>query len=77
MPTTPPQSNSSTTVPVTVPTDRRNCWNSVAAIVIKGLLSKEIRRADNDMDTLRTLLEDYLSIIPLHSKEAITTKLGR
>ena len=77
MPNTPPQSNFSTTVPAPVLANRRNVWNYVAAIVVNGLVRKEIRHADNNMDSLRTLLEEYISIIPLDSKEAILTQFGR
>jgi hypothetical protein len=67
----------SITVPVAVPANRRNFWYSIAATVVKGLVRKEIQHANNDMDSLRTLLEQYLSIIPLESKEAIVTQFGR
>jgi hypothetical protein len=72
-----PQSSSSTTVPVAVLANRRNFLYSIAATVVNGLVRKEIQDANNDMRSLQTLLEEYLSIIPLDSKEAILTKYGR
>ena len=56
---------------VAVPVPRQRFLKTIACFVCDGLVQGKIRRANINMDTLRSLLEEYLPIISLSDQERI------
>jgi len=48
---------------VAVPVPRQRFLKTIASSIIGGLVRGKIRRANTNMDSLRSLLEEYLPII--------------
>ena len=64
-------------VDVAVPVPRQRFLKTVACFVINGLARGKIRRGDINMDSLRSLLEEYLPIISLDDQEGILHNLDQ
>jgi hypothetical protein len=62
---------------VVVPVPRQRFLKTVACFVINGLTHGKIRRADINMDSLRSLLEEYLPIISPGDQEDILHNLDK
>jgi len=58
-----PQRNPRRTVDVAVQVPRQRFLKTIACSVMDGLSRGKIRRANINMDSLRSLLEEYLPII--------------
>ena len=56
---------------VAVPVPRQHFLKTIACSVIDGLSRGKIRRANVNMDSLRSLLEEYLPIISPRDQEEI------
>lgn len=57
--------------PADVPVPRPRFLKTVAGFVLSGFVRGKIRRGDTNMDSLRRLLDEYLSIIPPVDQEEI------
>ena len=71
------QRNPCRAVDVTVPVPRQRFLKTIACFVINGLARGKIRRGDINMDSLRSLLEEYLPIISPDDQEGILHNLDQ
>lgn len=71
------QRNPGRAMDVVVSVPRQHFLKTIASFVINGLASGRIRRANVNMDSLQSLLEEYLPIISPDDQERILHKLDQ
>ena len=71
------QHNPGRAADVVVPVPRQRFLKTIACFVINGLAHGKLRRANINMDALRSLLEEYLPIISPDDQEDILHNLDK
>jgi len=66
-----PQGHPSRPEHAVVPVPRPRFFKTVSGFILGGFVRGKIRRGDTNMDSLRRLLDEYLSIIPSDDQEKI------